>query len=45
MMKTVIALTLVAFGLLYLNGRSNDEAMAKCQIEHSYDTCFSALNR
>lgn len=45
-MKIVFALLVfIGFGLLYLNGLSNDEAMAKCQIEHSFDTCFSALNR
>jgi hypothetical protein len=25
--------------------RSGNDAMAQCQINHSYDTCFQLLNR
>ena len=45
MIKWTLFWALALGAALYLNGLSNDEAMAKCQIEHSYDTCFSALNR
>lgn len=45
-MKVAITLcVLLGFGLLYLNGQSNEEAMRVCQLEHSFDTCFSSLNR
>lgn len=44
-MKIVMVLALVAFAVLTLVLGSNDDAMAKCQLIHSYDTCFQLLNR
>ena len=44
MMKLIATFSLLAIGLLYVIGVSDEEAMAKCQLKHSYDTCFSSLN-
>lgn len=53
-MQGVIILTLACFiGLnliLYsvltqVNTHTDSTAMRVCQIEHSFDTCFQALNR
>lgn len=30
---------------LLANYAASDDAMAKCQLTHSYDTCFQLLNR
>lgn len=46
-MKTMfwilVAVTVYAAGS-WMNADYND-AMAKCQVEHSFDTCFYSLNR
>jgi hypothetical protein len=42
MIKIGLILALVAFGLLYL---ANGDALNHCQETHSFDTCFSSLNR
>lgn len=39
----VLAVLLVTGGY-YMNEQYND-AMAKCQVKFSYDTCFHSLNR
>ena len=45
--KTKLAIALVAIiaASVYIIGADNDEAMAKCQLTYSYDTCFHSLNR
>lgn len=40
----VVFAILTAIGAYFMNEQYKD-AMAKCQIEHSYDTCFYSLNR
>ena len=42
MIKIGLVLSLLAFGLLSL---ANGDALNQCQETHSFDTCFSSLNR
>lgn len=45
-MKLLITIAAVAFvGACYWMQVSYEDAMAKCQVEHSFDTCFHSLNR
>ncbi len=42
---TSIVFILVALGL-YLGGAdARNDAMTVCQLSHSYDVCFTALNK
>lgn len=43
MMKIGLVAAVALFGLLYVNALANQEAMAKCQVTHSFDTCHSNL--
>ena len=40
----VIVIVLAFFCVLIVFGGNND-TMTVCQLTHSYDTCFSTLNR
>lgn len=45
-MKTAIALLVIVFVAAgWWLQMDYEEAMAKCQIKHSFDTCFHSLNR
>jgi hypothetical protein len=44
MLKILAIVTAVCAIGYYMNQDYND-AMAKCQIKHSFDTCFHSLNR
>ena len=35
----------VILALLFYMQADYQEAMAQCQVEHSFDTCFHSLNR
>lgn len=45
-MKTVVFLLIAVFvaGGYYMQ-KDYEDAMAKCQVKHSFDTCFHSLNR
>ena len=40
-----LVLVLVFYAILYWMNLDYEAAMAACQIEHSFDTCFYSLNR
>lgn len=44
-MAKLVTLTVIVAAIAFFAMPSNDEAMAKCQQKHSFDTCFSSLNR
>ena len=44
MTRYIIFLSLL-FALGYFMTRDYEQAMAQCQIQHSFDTCFHSLNR
>lgn len=41
----LIAAVLAGLAIGFLFDPPHQDAMCACQIEHSYDTCFQALNR
>lgn len=42
---TSIALILVALALFLGGLNAKQDAMTVCQLSHSYDVCFTALNK
>jgi hypothetical protein len=44
-MKLIVFMLLVGIaGMLYWLNQDYQAAMAACQVEHSFDTCFYSLN-
>lgn len=45
MFPFVIAIGAIGLALLLLMSRMNEQDMKVCQLSHSFDVCFQALNR
>lgn len=44
MRNLIIGISILVIGIIILNNQ-NELFLNKCQEEHSFDTCFSTLNR
>lgn len=43
--KSIVVGVVFIFGVGYILGQNNSDAMDKCQKTHSYSVCFHQLNR